>query len=356
MSLEELKKKIQKNVKGVHVDVLSQSNIASVDNYVPTPHYDLNRIISGSIFKGLPEKTLSLLVGPEASFKSSFMCLTMANAQELGYTPVIIDTEGAWTPEFVSNWGLDPDNILYTYAPFIDETLGVIGSLIDSGEKFFIGLDSIGNLETEKFHGELKDGEKGKADQGQLQKSIKRMLKILLAVIKKQKSIGVISGHYYGNPSQYGNAQEIGGGYHMRLAPHIIISLKKSKILGNDKEVIGSRIKAITLKDRFYPAFNECNVDIDYQNGINIFSGLADIAIDAGLITKGGAWYTSTVTGEKVQGSAKLGELLTDDMLHTLDEHIRKTGYSTVNREMEATMKEMEEAGKEENEFLEGEK
>jgi RecA/RadA recombinase len=55
----------------------------------------LNRILSGSLFKGIPEKTMTMLVGPEASFKSSFMCLSMANAQSMGYTPVIIDTEGA---------------------------------------------------------------------------------------------------------------------------------------------------------------------------------------------------------------------------------------------------------------------
>jgi hypothetical protein len=32
MSLQELRDKIKKNVKGVHVDVLSQSSIASIDN------------------------------------------------------------------------------------------------------------------------------------------------------------------------------------------------------------------------------------------------------------------------------------------------------------------------------------
>jgi hypothetical protein len=44
----------------------------------------LNRVLSGNIYKGLPEKTMTLLVGPEASFKSSFMCLSMANAQKQG--------------------------------------------------------------------------------------------------------------------------------------------------------------------------------------------------------------------------------------------------------------------------------
>lgn len=340
MSLEDLKKKLQKNVKGVHVDVLSKSNIATISNWVPTPHYDLNRILSGSFYKGLPEKSLTTLVGPEASFKSSFICLTMANAQKQGYTPVIIDTEGAWTHSFVENWGLDPDNILYVYAPFVDEVTQTVGSLMDSGNKFIIGLDSIGNLETEKLEGELKSGETPKADQGQLQKKIKRMLKIILAVCKKQNSIGILSGHFYGSPSQYGAAQEIGGGYHMRLAPHIIISLKKSKILSSDKSVIGNQIKAITMKNRFYPAFNECVIDINYMDGINRYSGLEKIALKSGHIEQGGAWYTNTVTGAKVQGAAKIGELFDDKMLKELDDYIQEAGYSTINLQMEETLKE----------------
>lgn len=353
MSLEELKAKISKNVKGVHVDVLSQSDIAVIDDWVPTPHYDLNRILSGSIFKGLPEKSLTTLVGPEASFKSSFMCLTMANAQKQGYTPVIIDTEGAWTDDFVKNWGLDPNNILYVYAPFVDEATKVLGSLMESGEKYIIGLDSVGNLETEKLEKELKGGEDPKADQGQLQKKIKRMLKILLAIVKKQKSIGVLSGHYYGSPSQYGNAQEIGGGYHMRLAPHIIISLKKSKIIegtGDKKRVVGNQINAITLKNRFYPAFNECSIDINYIDGINSFSGLEKIALESGHLKVGGSWYTNTVTGEKVQGASKIGQLFNEEMLIELDEYIKKSKYSTVNREMEETLKEIEKVMEDKNE------
>ena len=342
MSLEELKKKIQKNVKGVHVDVLSKSNIAQINNWIPTPHYDLNRVLSGSIFKGLPEKTLTALVGPESSFKSSFMCLTMANAQKQGYIPVIIDTEGAWNSFFVKNWGLDSDNILYVYSPFIDEVIRVIGSLLNSGEKYIIGIDSIGNLETEKLEKELLDGEEPKADMGVLQKKIKRMLKILLAVCKKQNSIALIAGHYYGNPSQYGAAESIGGGYHMRLAPHIIISLKKSKILDGSKNVVGNRIKAITLKNRYYPAFQETLIDINYREGINKYSGLIDVAMEAGFIERNGGWYTNTVTGDKCQGVANINEIFNNDMLKELNKYIEKTGYSSVNLEMESTLKKVE--------------
>jgi RecA/RadA recombinase len=95
MGLDELKTKINRNVKGAHADILSKSDIAKINEWVSTPHFDLNRVLSGSLFGGIPEKSMVALVGPEASFKSSFMCLAMANAQTMGYTPVIIDTEGA---------------------------------------------------------------------------------------------------------------------------------------------------------------------------------------------------------------------------------------------------------------------
>jgi len=366
MGLEDLKKKIEKNVKGANVDVLSKSKIASINEWVPTPHYDLNRVLSGSLFKGIPEKTLTLLVGPEASFKSSFMCLSMMNAQKMGYTPVILDTEGAWTNDFVQNWGLDPDKILYAYTPFVDEATSVLGQLLNEGEKFIIGIDSIGNLENEKLQDDLtkvkrnddgstetKSGDtRAKADQGQLQKKIKRMLKVLLAICKKQNSIGLIAGHYYGSPSMYGAAEEIGGGYHMRLAPHIIISLKKSKII-EKKKVIGNQITAITMKNRFYPAFQTCNIEIDYTQGLNKYTGLEEIAIENGMIEQGGSWFTNTTTGEKIQGKANLGEWFKDEsVLKKLDEYVQKTGYSTIDKEMEeaesAITEQMEELSDEE--------
>jgi hypothetical protein len=214
----------------------------------------------------------------------------------------------------------------------------------------------VGNLETEKLQEDITkkktnddgtsssggDG-RAKADQGQLQKKIKRMLKIMLAICKKQKSIALLSGHFYGSPTSYGSAEEIGGGKHIKLAPHIIISLKKAKIKegsAKDAKIIGNQINAITLKNRFYPAFQQCTINIDYQKGVDRYSGLEKLAIDAGLIEKAGGWYTNTITGEKVHGAVNIGELMTIDMLKQFDEHIKQTGYSTVNREMEETLKE----------------
>jgi recombination protein RecA len=343
MSLDDLKKKLMQKCKGVHVSRLDESDIASVKEFLPTPSYDLNRILSGSLFKGLPSRTFSLMVGPEASFKSSFMCLCAAEAQRRGYSPIIIDTEGAWTSDFVSRWGLDPKNILYIYTPWVDEINVALGQIIDSGDqKLCLIIDSIGGMEQMKL---LEDAAKGdvKADQGGLQKKIKRTLKMILNICKMNNSIAMAAGHYHGNPSGYGDAEQVGGGKFAKYAPDIIIGLKKSKLYNKDKEVIGTSIKAITLKNRFYPPFNEAVIEIEYDKGINGLAGMVPLAMEAKMIEQAGAWYTNIITGERAQGELNAEKCVSKEMLNKLDEWLNVSGYSTINRNVEMASKLAEE-------------
>ena len=231
---DELKKSIEKNVKGVHVSVLADSDIASNRFTLTTPALDLNRILSGSVKGGIPSRNLVAIVGPEHSFKSSFMVLCMANAQKQGYKPVVIDTEGGLTPEFCMRWGLDPENILYIYTPWIHEVKSTIAQIRESGEQgFVIGLDSVGGLDRYKSFTDALGGEP-KADQGLLQKEIRSTLKLLLNICIAQNSVGIACGHYYGSPSTVPMPDQIGGGKAMKLFPSIIISLKKQFLKEGD--------------------------------------------------------------------------------------------------------------------------
>jgi recombination protein RecA len=353
--LDLLKAKIEKASKGIHVSILSDSEIATIKDNLPTPAYDLNRIISGSLFKGLPEKTLSLFVGPEASGKSSFMCLCLAEAQRKGYSIVVIDTEGAWTTDFVKRWGLDAENMLYIYTPWVDQVCITLGQIIDSDvKKIALVVDSVGAMDRMKLVDDSVDGEV-KADQGTLQKEIKRMLKMILNIVKGKDSLGMCSGHYYGNPGQYGAAEKVGGGKYMQLAPDIIISLKKNKMLegtGKTAKIIGNTVNAITLKNRYYPPFNEAVVEIDYKKGVNKCAGLMDIALELGIIEKGGSWYTFKATSEKVQGMEAALKLLEKDMesIKKIDEWLANTGYSTINENVMEATKILEESDVEEDE------
>ena len=117
MSLDSIKNLLLKNVSGTHVSVMSESDLSKSTDFIKTPSLDLNRILSGNLFKGIPNRNLVGIVGPEHTMKSSFMILCMAEAIRQGYTPIIIDTEGGVKDEFCRRWGLDLSKVLYVYTP-----------------------------------------------------------------------------------------------------------------------------------------------------------------------------------------------------------------------------------------------
>jgi len=343
-TLEMLKRDMLAKSKGVTLQALEEE---VPGEWLTSPAYDLNRIVSGDIYKSVQTKNHIGIVGPEASGKSSFMCIMLADAQKKGYLPVIIDAEGAWTREFVTRWGLDDTNVLKLKSMWVEEIMINLTEWIEAGhQKLAIAIDSIGALEVKKL---LRDGEKGaiKADMGELQRKIKRMLKMVVNLCKNCDCIAFSAGHYYGNSSGYGDPEQIGGGKYYRLSCDQIISLKKSILYekpgGKSKaekgKVLGNRIKAATLKNRTYPPFQEATVDIDYKEGVNSLAGMIDLAIDLEYIVKSGSWYSVPSLDIKVRGEVSLMELLKErDIQPILDEinkDLQSTGYSTVNQNLE---------------------
>ena len=348
-----LQDKINKKVKGAHASVMSESEIVTDRFDVMTPCYDLNRILSGSLRKGIKSRNLMGIIGPEHTMKSSFMVLCMVNAQKQGYKPIIIDTEGGCDAEFCKRWGLNTDEIFYVYTPWVDEVMPVLAQIRETGEqKLVIGLDSVGGLQRLKAYEDALGGNV-KADQGLLQKDIKAMLKMYLNICIAQNSIGIATGHYYGNPNDQYNPDQIGGCKAMRLLPSILVTLKKYILFenpnakGKDRgEITGNNIIATTIKNRGYPPFQDATVMIDYTEGVRKFAGLLDLTIEAGIVEQKGAWYSigdDRLGQGRLNAEKNLEEIFGDEILDKLDKWLEDTGYSTHNQEVEDAEKIIEE-------------
>lgn len=334
MPLEDILKQIEKKVKGVHVSTLTNSNITKTNSWIKTPSLDLNRILSGSLYKGIPDKNLVGIVGPEHTMKSSFMVLCMSEAIKEGFTPLIIDTERGINNEFCKRWGLDLNKTGYIYSPWVDKVKSILANIKESGEKkLIIGIDSIGGLDSYKMYTDAL-GDDPKADQGQLQKRIRSLLKLLLNVVIEQDSIAIVTGHMYSSPDMF-TPDQIGGGKAMKLFPSILISLKKKQIKENNKakgDIIGNEIIATTIKNRIYPPFQQATISIDYKNGINPYAGLIDLMAEAEIVKKSGSWYS--YNDERLgQGAEKASQSLKDmpKLLEEFDRWLLTTGYSNIN-------------------------
>lgn len=336
---KKLQTSINKNVIGAHASVMADSDIATNRYWVKTPAYDLNRILSGNLHKGIQSRNLVGIVGPEHTMKSSFMILCMVEATQQGKKAVIIDTEGGLEVDFCERWGLDRNKVFYIYTPFVSEVYGILGQIRETGDKnLIIGLDSVGGLSRKKAFKDAADGEM-KADQGLLQKEIRAMLKLFLNVCINQDSIGIACGHMYGSPGSVPRPDQIGGGKAMRLFPSVLIQLYKQPLWeGKKKEsaVIGTEIKATTIKNRKYPPFQTASVQLNYTDGVQPYAGILNLCVEAGLVDKSGSWYS--YKGERLgQGEKKSTENLHifPELLDDINIWLADTGYSTVSKEVE---------------------
>jgi recombination protein RecA len=351
---EKLNDNIQKNVKGVHASIMAQSDIAKVSDWIKTPSYDLNRILSGDLNKGIPNRSLVGVVGPEHTMKSSFMVLCMAEAQKQGYKPIIIDTERGAETEFCKRWGLDTDKTFYTYTPWDDDIRSILAQIKETGEKrLIIGIDSMGGIDRYKVYTDALKGDP-KADQGLLQKNMRTILKLLLNICIEQEAIGIVTGHMYGSPGLIPMPDQIGGGKAMRLFPSILISLKKTALKDADGHITGNEIKATTIKNRMYPPFQTATVSIDYNKGIDPYAGILDLLMAADLVKR--EKNTFFYKEEKIG----VGEGQTSSNIHNhptalgeLNEWLKKSGYSSLDQAVAVAETQLEALVVEETEAVE---
>ena len=173
-----------------------------------TGNVTLNRIISGSFFRGIPQGRVTGLVGPSGAGKSFLASNLMASAQKEGAHVLVIDTENALDENFVGAIGVDiTDNYTYVSANTIPQVTKVVSAFIkgykaEYGEdnpdapQVLVVIDSLDMLMTETEEDHFSKGVT-KGDQGQRNKQLKAMLRTFVQTIKRLNISMVVTDAVY---------------------------------------------------------------------------------------------------------------------------------------------------------------
>lgn len=299
----------------------------------------LNRIISGSYFKGVPGHKTTALIGPPNSGKSFVLANLCREAQKEGYLPLICDTERAVEKNYYLRLGVDPEKFMILKASSVEQARnridGAVRKLMERKPdlKLFLGLDSLGNVPSRK---ELKDAEDDKdaTDMGVRAKAISSFFRVVNSLISEFDIPFVFVNHQYVDP-QTGQPKQSGGKKPTYNA-HIIISFVSKKPKKGDLVTPedGIRMKATTVKNRDVPEGQDCEVQVSYREGIYKYSGLMNDAVDKGFIEQSGSWYTYTDgdgNEKRVQGKSSIlvDNEAWEDILPRMDKvSIEENSYS----------------------------
>lgn len=312
-------------------------------------NYVLNKIMSGSFFKGVPQGRLTALSGPSGVGKSFILGNIVLDAQRNGDYVLLLDSENALSNDFMRLIGVNTDeNYNYKSVMTISHVTEVVSAFIKGYEaeygkynpnapRVLIGIDSLDMLLTDS---EADNFEKGiqKGDQGQKSKQLKAMLKSFVNYIKPFNITMVVTSQVYQN-------QDIRNGEGVwiinnaiRFALSQIVLLTKLKLKDNNdaSNVLGINMKCEGYKTRFTKPFQKVTIEVPYDTGMNPYSGLDDVLVNSGLVKKSGGWFTITETGEKFQfkNIEQYAKPLMDALEKT-DVYLDVSEHTTLEEDME---------------------
>jgi RecA/RadA recombinase len=284
-----------------YAGMLKNHEFGTITDYISTGSLVLNAKTSGDMFKGIPAGRITVLQGKSGVGKSFIAGSIVREGMAKGYKVIWLDTEIATDEEFAERLGIDTSKLYYVPGiPSVEElrnqTLAMIKLFGEEypNDKLLLVIDSLGNLASEK---ELKDATAGKnaSDMGQRAKVIKSVFRTLTPELLYNKVTTVIVNHTYSDPTNPYIEEKASGGEGAVYNPALSINLAKTKIKTEDKEVIGTLLKALPTKNRLVPSHQLATIKLLFENGLDKYYGLLDIALEVGLVIKDGKRYKNVI-------------------------------------------------------------
>ena len=301
--------KLKKNSKLSHTEVLSESKFFTEKDMVTTDVPMLNVALSGSVEGGLAPG-LTVLAGPSKHFKTSF-ALMIASAYLKKYSEAVMlfyDSEFGSPQSYFKQFDIDTSRVLHTPITNVEELkFDMIGQLeaLDRKDKVIVVIDSVGNLASKK---EMDDAinEKSVADMSRA-KALKGLFRMTTPYLAMKDIPLLAVNHTYQEIGLFPKAVVSGG-------TGIYYSADNIWIIGRQQDKKGTEIKGYHFiinveKSRFVKEKSKIPISVTWEGGVSKFSGLLDVALAGGHVTKpSNGWYQRKGEESKVREAGTLEE------------------------------------------------
>jgi len=317
--------KLKKNTTIKDSAILSKSKFFTEKDIVSTPVPMVNVALSGKLDGGLTPG-LTMWAGPSKNFKTAFSLL-LAKSYMDKYADAILlfyDSEFGTPTKYFETFNIDMDRVLHTPLTDIEQLkFDVMQQLqeVNRDDKLIIVLDSIGNLASKK---EVEDALEGKsvADMSRA-KQVKSLFRMIIPHLTLKDIPMVVVNHTYKEIGMFPR-DIVGGGTGSYYSADNIY------ILGRQQDKDGTEIKGYNFiinveKSRYVKEKSKIPISVSFEGGINKYSGLIDIAIEGGFVSKPSpGWYAKIdrktgEIGDKIRYEATQTSDFMDSLLEDND-------------------------------------
>ena len=253
---------------------------------------------------GIPKKRMTLLYGPTNVGKSYLASQICANAQKQGGSAGWVDTELSWDPEWAEKCGVDLDNIIVFQPTNGEEALERVRTWMLAGVDVIV-LDSIAGLVPTAVADEEFSYNPMAWQARFVNQSLPKLLpnlkngSALITINQVRSSLGPVA------------IDNMPGGLAQTFFAHSLLQVRRSGWIEENKQKVGFDMEVRLRKTKVGGAnWSNAIVPFRVSGGIDVLESFIREAIEKGLITRAGAWYTYKDT--KAMGLNGLKQIFLD--------------------------------------------
>lgn len=302
-----------KTLDQVLLDIEKQFGKGAVMKLGDNEHTEIDVISSGSIsldvalgIGGYPKGRIIEIYGPESSGKTTFALHAIAEIQKKGGRAAFIDAEHALDPQYAAKIGVNINELLLSQPDNGEQALEICEALVRSGAIGIIVIDSVAALVPQA---EI-EGEMGDSHVGLQARLMSQALRKLSGIINKTNTVCIFINQLREKVGvMFGNPEVTPGGRALKFYSSIRLEIRKGEQIKLGSDIVGNKTNVKVVKNKMAPPFKTCTLEIAYGEGISKTGEVVDLAAEANILEKSGAWYS--YKGEKVgQGRENVKELL----------------------------------------------
>ena len=290
-----------------------------IHDVIPTPSIGLNRALGG----GLNTGATHLFWGTPSVGKTTMCFRIIAEAQKLGYRPVIIDSESSYNDEYAAKCGINIEDVVIIQSTIVEDIMkNLIGYLTDDKEKHIFLFDSLSNIIKEEFY----DKPEGGKAMGLQSRSQGYLLQKLVNYLHKERNIMLfvahqtvdLSGMFAITKAKMGNTVH----HNMHNIVKLFLSMSKGEMEREENNMITSQRATWTVeKTKQIPTIGATGYYyvLPQEGRIDQEREIIDIAIEMDIIQRKGAWYSYEESKWNGMGSIELTAKQSKDILKRIN-------------------------------------